>query len=218
MFTSVKRKSVCVVAVNNLTSKNRILLEAERLFAEKGFDGVSVRDIAERAQVNAAMINYYFRNKDDLYLSIVENYLAEFSEELEKVLGPETDPLWRLEKFIDCYTDFMFAKVISAQLVLRAGLQNDAHIAHFTEKYFSQIIFKLEEIILDGIKSAQFAQLDSKLTAVSIMGMIVYFFGAAPILSRLPGMESYQEDYRQQLAQHIKDLCINGLSRREGVI
>jgi len=43
-----------------------ILLVAERLFADKGFHGTSVRDIAQEADVNIAMISYYFGSKDKL--------------------------------------------------------------------------------------------------------------------------------------------------------
>ena len=44
----------------------QIMEAAEKLFAEKGFNGTSVRDIAETADVNLAMISYYFGSKDKL--------------------------------------------------------------------------------------------------------------------------------------------------------
>lgn len=59
----------------NLDTKERILIAATSLFASKGFEGTSVRDIAGAAQVNLASINYHFENKTGLYLSVFErNY------------------------------------------------------------------------------------------------------------------------------------------------
>lgn len=51
-------------------TKERILIAATALFAEKGFEGTSMRDISQVAQVNLASINYHFENKANLYLSV----------------------------------------------------------------------------------------------------------------------------------------------------
>lgn len=51
-------------------TKERILIAATALFAEKGFEGTSMRDISQNAQVNLASINYHFENKANLYVSV----------------------------------------------------------------------------------------------------------------------------------------------------
>ena len=53
----------------------RILQAAERLFAENGFDATSVDSIARAANVNKAMVYYYFKNKDDLLISLVDDLM-----------------------------------------------------------------------------------------------------------------------------------------------
>lgn len=57
----------------NLDTKERILFAATSLFAKKGFEGTSMRDIAGAAQVNLASINYHFENKTGLYLNVFEH-------------------------------------------------------------------------------------------------------------------------------------------------
>jgi len=47
------------------TTRERLIQSAERLFAARGFDGVSVRDIANDAKVNSAMVGYYFEARRD---------------------------------------------------------------------------------------------------------------------------------------------------------
>ena len=67
--------------------REHILTVAEELFGEKGFDGTSVRDIAQRAGVNLAMISYYFGSKEKLLESLIEfrmNYSYGILEELNK--------------------------------------------------------------------------------------------------------------------------------------
>jgi len=62
-------------------ARNRILLAAEQLFAERGFEGVPVRDIARRARVNLAAINYYFGSKNTLLLAIFRLRTKELNRE-----------------------------------------------------------------------------------------------------------------------------------------
>ena len=58
----------------------RILASATRHFAEFGYDDASVRSIAGDAGVNPALINYYFRSKDDLYREVVSHSVQRLAE------------------------------------------------------------------------------------------------------------------------------------------
>ncbi len=55
-----------------MDKKGHILNNALKLFCQKGFDGTSVRDIASEADVNLAMINYYFGSKEKLFQNVIE--------------------------------------------------------------------------------------------------------------------------------------------------
>ncbi|MCQ4159031.1 TetR family transcriptional regulator [Roseomonas sp. GC11] len=73
----------------------RILTAALEAFAERGFDGASVKEITERAGANIAAVNYHFRSKDDLIRAVLEHFLGEINaarlaalEHCEAVAGP----------------------------------------------------------------------------------------------------------------------------------
>ena len=57
-------------------TRNRLLATAERFFAEKGFDGTSVRDITTAAGCNVAAVNYHFGSKENLYREVFRHRLA----------------------------------------------------------------------------------------------------------------------------------------------
>jgi len=65
--------------------KQRIMEVAARLFADKGFDGVSVREIAEEADVTKPVIYYYFKNKQDLFQSLLDTAFAHVSTMHEEI-------------------------------------------------------------------------------------------------------------------------------------
>jgi AcrR family transcriptional regulator len=58
------------------TTKERLLAAAEKLFAERGFEGVSVRDLAAEADVNVAAVNYHFQGKRNLYAQVLRRRLV----------------------------------------------------------------------------------------------------------------------------------------------
>lgn len=62
-------------------TRERIMKAAERLFAERGYDGTSVRAIVARAQVNQAAINYHFEGKDGLYREILRTAFRGLTED-----------------------------------------------------------------------------------------------------------------------------------------
>jgi AcrR family transcriptional regulator len=67
-------------------TRERIFLAAERLFAQRGFDGVSVRDIVEAAQVNLAAVSYHFGSKSELLLAVFGARAKELNRERRALL------------------------------------------------------------------------------------------------------------------------------------
>jgi len=68
-------------------TKFRIFFAAERLFAHKGYNGTAVREIVENAGVTKPTLYYYFRNKEDLYVQLIDMALTTFSKVLERSLA-----------------------------------------------------------------------------------------------------------------------------------
>jgi AcrR family transcriptional regulator len=67
---------------NGLHTRTRILREATLLFAERGFQATTIRDLALKAGVNIAAVNYHFRSKEELHSAVLELALAEWSSEV----------------------------------------------------------------------------------------------------------------------------------------
>jgi len=70
-----------------MSTKNKILDAAEILFADKGFNGTSLREITSQAEVNLAAVNYHFGSKKELIKAVMSRYMNELSPRLESVLG-----------------------------------------------------------------------------------------------------------------------------------
>jgi AcrR family transcriptional regulator len=66
-------------------ARERIMEVAIELFAERGFEGTSVRTIANRAQVNLASVNYHFKSKKNLLLEVMSKVIFEFKEKIKNL-------------------------------------------------------------------------------------------------------------------------------------
>ncbi len=79
-----------------MSTKNKILDAAEDLFAVKGFNGTSLREITSQAEVNLAAVNYHFGSKKELIKAVMSRYMNELSPRLEvalqKIVDDERQP------------------------------------------------------------------------------------------------------------------------------
>jgi len=69
-----------------MSTKNKILNSAEKLFADKGFNGTSLREITSQAEVNLAAVNYHFGSKKELIKAVMSRYMNELAPNLELAL------------------------------------------------------------------------------------------------------------------------------------
>ena len=112
--------------VKDDNSKARILEAATTLFARKGFDGTSIREICKAAGVNICMISYYWGGKQELYNGIIENLLEKQIEYSKDFLDLNKNPknmsidecLDLLMVIADKFVDFFYTNISSDLIVL----------------------------------------------------------------------------------------------------
>ena len=83
----------------------QILQVAEKLFAEKGYDGTSIRDISKEAKINIAMVSYYFGSKEKLLERLIYFRTSGLKMKLENLFKENLTPLEKIEKFIELYIE-----------------------------------------------------------------------------------------------------------------
>lgn len=107
-------------------SKNRILAAATTLFAKKGFDGTSIREICKKAEVNICMISYYWGGKQELYQGIIDNLIENQIEYSKSFLDLNKNPYDMtkeecrelLSEVMDKFVDFFYTNISSDLIVL----------------------------------------------------------------------------------------------------
>jgi len=105
-----ERNNGQIPATDDQETRQRLLEAAQRLFAERGFENVTVRDICSEAGANVAAVNYYFRDKWGLYLEVIQVNIA-FSKQMSDLAhnaGPDKSPEERLRHYIRTVLQHIF--------------------------------------------------------------------------------------------------------------
>lgn len=102
-------------------SKEKILNTAIKLFAQKGFDGTSIREICKSANINICMISYYFGGKQELYQEIITNLIKSQNAYLESFLDIDEDfsnkskkeLIEKLQIVLEKFIDYFYSNISS---------------------------------------------------------------------------------------------------------
>jgi AcrR family transcriptional regulator len=184
-----------------------ILSIAEELFAENGFDGTSVRDIAQRANVNLAMISYYFGSKEKLLEALIEDragYMLGILAELAK-----TQTLTPWDK-IDRLVEFYVEKIMNNYRFhcIMSQTYNQTRSTEIKELIINIKMRNLEEIkkvIADGQKKKIFGKVDIELTMASVFGTLTQVVNSSALYVRLMKIEESDDaTYRKKMSTRLK--------------
>jgi AcrR family transcriptional regulator len=154
-------------------SRDRIVAAARELFAEKGFDAVSIAELAAGAEVNRALIYYYFEDKLDLYRAAVESVLA-FLPDLwakdEVLTGPPAD---RLDAFIRAMWQALERNRDFVKLIIREVATGGAASEAIFKKYLAPNFIFVKGILDEGVARGELAAVDTAATALALISGVV---------------------------------------------
>ena len=187
-----------------------MLAAAERLFAERGYAGAAIREIASEAGVNGAMIHYYFGNKDGLYFAVIENAASTVRDLIAEATGGDQSIRERLASFVSAYAGYIFSHPNLARILSREMLSGGDHLKTLAQKFAPTNYGMLREAMSQGIRRGEMRKVDVDLAPVSLMGMILVFQFMRPFISFAIGNLEYDERFIKRLSNHTVDLFLNG--------
>ena len=182
----------------------QIIQTAEELFAEQGFSGTSVRDIADKADINVAMISYYFGSKEKL-LEAIFLYRAEgTAQKLEEMFkAKELSPLEKVNTMIDYYIDKFhtqpcFHKIMMREQVTINKTVTTEIIHHFKKK--NQELVK--QLVHEGQKTGVFVKhIDIPLLMTTLIGTVSHMVTTQHFYKELNNLQNMPDDQFQKLVK-----------------
>ena len=170
-------------------TESKVKEAARKVFLAKGFAATKTRDIAEAADINLALVNYYFRSKKKLFDIIMTETLQIFSSGVVTIFNDKSTSLTeKVSIFVDHYIDLLTQNQNVAPFIINAIRDNP-------EDYISRIgIFdKAKNSIFmqqfqEGITKGEIPSINPIHFMLNLMGLIVFPFIAQPMVSVVSGI------------------------------
>jgi TetR/AcrR family transcriptional regulator len=147
---------------------------AATLFSAKGFDGVSMDDIAARAGVNKAMIYYHFADKLTLYRSVVGEMLQHMTGTVTAIAEAEEPPPARLDRFIEAFVRMTETRPWFPALMLREISEGAPHLDLETLQRLRTVVLTFARILDEGHAAGDFRKVHPILAYLSVVGPLIF--------------------------------------------
>lgn len=161
-----------------------ILRAAREVFAEKGFGGARVDEIARRAGVNKATIYYHIGDKRSLYEAAIHNVVSRTRQLMQEGTEHEGSPKDKLAVIIRTFAKVVDENPHVGPLMLREIASGGKHLPAAVLSDIAGIIGLLTGITEEGRKLGQFSEINPFLLYIMIVGMIILFKTSAPLRKR----------------------------------
>jgi len=170
-------------------SRAAILKAAANEFSEHGIAGARTDSIARAAGVNKALLYYYFKDKETLYGSVLDNAFSGMKQKVFQVLDSDLPSRQKIMAYAGAYFDFIASNQIYPKLMqremMRAREGHSEHIERLVKTYFQPIYKRVGELLQKGIAEGEFRKVDPAHFVPSMVAMIVFYFSSAPVMQRI---------------------------------
>jgi AcrR family transcriptional regulator len=190
-----------------LTSKEKIIKAAIKVFAAEGYDRASMDEIARVARLTKPMIYYHFKNKKDLYLYLLESHVERFYSRLQDILTAPRDHLQILSMLIDYYDESFRTNPEMLQLFQRETVGNGRLLEHLTEKHLYKIQESISAFFRDGARAGAFrSSLNYDLCALTLPAILMFHFSQGRVIQQLLKNADAKISTTEAIHSHILSL------------
>lgn len=163
-------------------SREAILQAAQRLFVERGYPGISMREIADAVGVTKAALYYYFRDKEQLFLALLESVLEELSALIEASRSEGSSCRRQLETFVHRVMALPSERRASLRLASQElGNLDTATRGRFIGTYHALFIDRITAILAEGVARREFKSVDPQVATWALLGMMYPYFHVSPV-------------------------------------
>lgn len=160
--------------------REEILAVAMRMFIQQGYHGLAMRQISEAVGVSKAALYYYFKDKEELFLAILNSYLNDMEASIDAIRAKSGSSADQITQFVES----VLRQPAEQRALTRLASQEMGQLSatsrkKFDKLYHEKFIGKLTAILQEGMDRGEFQSLNAEIATWSLLGiMYPYFYPA----------------------------------------
>ncbi len=206
----------------NYNTEKRIIDAARAVFTTKGYNGATMQDIANEADVNKALLHYYFRSKEKLFNLIFDEAFSCILSNLTNLLEEELKFEKKLKRIIEAYIDTFVSYPYIPNFIIHELASNANQLDRKLKEYkiskyfFIRRFIKIRTEIDNEIVKNRIKDIEANDLIINIISLCAFPFLLRPIITFNDGM--YNSTFKIQMEmrkESITDLIINGIRNKK---
>ena len=192
--------------------RDEIVEEATRLFAERGYEGASMADLAERVGIRKASLFHHFASKDVLYAAVLERLIGPVSEAIKRAILTEGSFVDRLDALSDAITAVLHGQPFAARLLVREAMDWGPVIRDKLAGTVQEVLQAADQFARAGQSAGVFVDGDTRQLIMSVVGVHFMPFAIPNVTEAFLEMSPYDAAFlvprQTAVRQNVRGLAL----------
>ena len=210
-YKRMKYESTPDADTDSASTREALLRTGARLFAQRGFDGASVRAITAEAGANLGAITYHFGSKESFYDAVVDSVVSPFAESVLAAGRTDGPPLDRLERVVRAYFGHLSEHPEIPRLVMQGVMATGLPPGMASER-LKGLLSMLAGIVSEGQADGSIRAGDPRLLGLGVVSQSLHLAVMRDALSSIAGIDLTEPSMRESLSQHLVRFVRGGLA------
>jgi TetR/AcrR family transcriptional regulator len=195
----------------------RILAAARKIFAQKGYSGAHVDEIAEAAGVNKATIYYQIGDKDTLYADVLHQVLGNTAQNIAEAVAKVASPEEKIKAYINCIATNVDKNPELPPIMMREVASGGQTLPRVVIEDIASVLTILVGILEQGRQKGVFIETVPFLIHIMIVGTIAFYKNAQPIKEKqlwLPAkLKAHDKKLKMSLGEEVAALVLKAIKK-----
>jgi len=193
-------------------TEHKILNAATEVFQSKGMDGARMQEIADKANINKAMLHYYYRSKQKLFEAVFKTAISIMAPKLTEIMEKDEPLFDKIRHFTNSYISLISKHSYIPTFIIHELNRNPHILEDVFVKKFGDSFNKMKIQVNEMVKKGEIRPIEPEHLIMNVVAMSIFPFVAKPILKSV--LQKDEKEYQILLEErktHVADFVINSI-------
>ncbi|MEZ4782415.1 MAG: TetR/AcrR family transcriptional regulator [Flavobacteriaceae bacterium] len=195
-------------------TEEQILEAAQKVFQAKGMEGARMQEIADKANINKAMLHYYYRSKQLLFEAVFKKAFSLLAPQLNAILNDDSSIEDKIKEFTHNYISFIIKHPYLPNFIIQELNRNPNFIDKIKKNVDFPNIDKFKLQVKNEVKTGNIVPINAEQLFINILSLNIFPFVASPLIKAFTNVDD--KEYKMLLEarkKEVSDFIINAIKK-----